>query len=217
MENVKIETDPARIGLIDAIVEGEWEMFHSVNNVGGPAECQSQQNTFEIMRRAQFSTWGDKTLSCYLEDIKKAQVQGRNLMTEKYARMMAVTHPAEFEQIAPMLPPVDAQVVEMATKIAAYHEKWDVEAAEKYPFIRANGRPFDGEAPQEQTSADTYMRAELLTYSPDTLLYLLKDVETAATERRNVVIEQLDATMKQYGWSDINEAEQYLSKKAARV
>lgn len=61
------------------------------------------------------------------------------------------------------------------------------------------------------------MRAELLTYSPDTLLYLLKDVETAATERRNVVIEQLDATMKQYGWSDINEAEQYLSKKAARV
>lgn len=101
MENVKIETGPARVGLIDAIVEGEWEMFHSVNNVGGPAECQSQQNTFEIMRRAQFSTWGDKTLSCYLEDIKKAQIQGRNLMTEKYARMMAVTHPAEFEQIAP--------------------------------------------------------------------------------------------------------------------
>ena len=61
------------------------------------------------------------------------------------------------------------------------------------------------------------MRAELLTYSPDTLLYLLKDVETERTERRNVVIEQLDATMKQYGWSDINEAEQYLSKKAARV
>ena len=149
MENVKIETDPARIGLIDAIVEGEWEMFHSVNNVGGPAECQSQQNTFEIMRRAQFSTWGEKTLSCYLEDIKKAQVQGRNLMTVKYARMMAVTHPAEFEQIAPCFP-VDAQVVEMVTKIAAYHEKWDVEAAEKYPFIRANGRPFDGEAPQSK-------------------------------------------------------------------
>ncbi|MDO5035100.1 MAG: DUF4125 family protein [Actinomycetaceae bacterium] len=217
METVKIETDPARIGLIDAIVEGEWAMFSSVNNVGGPAECQSQQKTFEIMRRAQFSTWGEKTLGNYLEDLRRAALQGRNLMTEKYARMMAVTHPDEFEQIVGMLPPVDSQVVELGVKIAAYHEQWDKEAAERYPFIRANGRPFDGQGTSDQTSADTYMRAELLTYSPDTLLYLLKDVEYAASERRNLVIEQLDATMKQYGWEDINEAEGYLSKKAAQV
>ncbi|MDO5048488.1 MAG: DUF4125 family protein [Actinomycetaceae bacterium] len=217
MEAVKIETNEARAGLIDAIVEGEWDMFRSVNNVGGPAECQSQQGTFEIMRRAQFKTWGEKTLGCYLEDVKRAQIQGRNLMTEKYARMMAVTHPDEFAKIASMLPPVDAQVVELGVRIAAYHENWDREAAEKYPFIRANGRPFDGQSTADQTSADTYMRAELLTYSPDTLLYLLKDVETAATERRNLVIEQLEATMKQYGWSSIDEAEAYLSKKAATV
>ncbi|MDO4665245.1 MAG: DUF4125 family protein [Actinomycetaceae bacterium] len=212
---MSIESDPTRMGLIDEIVAGEWEMFHTVKNIGGPAQCQSQQQTFQIMRRAQFRTWGKKALGSYLEDVKRAQIQGRNLMTEKYGRMMAVTHPDEFERIAPMLPPPTLQVLEMASKIASYHEVWDKEAASMYPFIRANGRPFDGEGAQEQASADTYMRAELLTYSAETLLYLLKDVETAANSNRNLVIEQLAATVKQYGWANIDEAEVYLANQAA--
>ncbi|NLO98048.1 MAG: DUF4125 family protein, partial [Peptococcaceae bacterium] len=55
--------------LIDKIIAVEWKMFHSVPNVGGPAACQNDPQTFDIMRRSQALSWSEKTLASYLQDL----------------------------------------------------------------------------------------------------------------------------------------------------
>ena len=93
--------------LIDAIVQIEWPMFAGVNNEGGKAACQMDLATFRIMRISQYSAWGEELLESCLADLRAAQNQGRNLMTEKYARMMKTTFPDEYPAIEKSLPPLD--------------------------------------------------------------------------------------------------------------
>lgn len=194
--------------LIEEIVTLEWKMFSSVNNVGGPAQCQSQDETFEIMRRAQFRTWSEAALFLYRDDLKRARNEGRNLMTEKYARMMSVTHPEEYALIASQLPVLSQETLCLVDLIAAHHKRWDAEVAEKYPKLRAQGRRRDEDSQRGGgPSANTYLVGELLTYSLATLHQVLTDVETALNEGRNPVAEQLEETVKQYGWPDLATAE----------
>lgn len=41
-------------------------------NPGGPAPCQSDKDTFVIMRRCQFKAWNEETQESCLEDLKAA-------------------------------------------------------------------------------------------------------------------------------------------------
>lgn len=190
------------------IIDLEWKMFSTVPNVGGPADCQSEDETFKIMRRSQFHTWSDATLRSYRDDLKYAVREGRNLMTEKYARMMSVTHPEEYAKIAPALPPLPDTMLQLVQRIADQHAAWDDAVAQKYPNLRGKGRIRE-EAAQAGGSptAQTYLIGELLTYSPATVQCVFADVENAVSAGRNLVEEQLEATVKQYGWSDLATAE----------
>lgn len=86
--------------LMSEIIKLEWDMFSHVSNVGGPASCQMRPDTFKIMRKSQAATWSDELLASYLEDLKTATREGRNIMTEKYARMMESTFPEEYRKLA---------------------------------------------------------------------------------------------------------------------
>lgn len=85
----KPETTKEKIAAI------EWEMFQRVRNEGGRADCQNRPDTFKIMRLAQFSAWPEELAQSYLEDLRKALQNDRNLPMEKYARMMESTAPEE--------------------------------------------------------------------------------------------------------------------------
>ena len=39
--------------VVRAILDLEWEMFHDVRGLDGPAPCQQDRTTFEIMRSSQ--------------------------------------------------------------------------------------------------------------------------------------------------------------------
>ena len=79
---------PSRTQLVQDIINIEWDMFSNVHNTGGKASCQNDKDDFVIMRKSQFSIWGDDTLASYLADLVKAQQDRRNLMSEKYGFMM---------------------------------------------------------------------------------------------------------------------------------
>lgn len=194
--------------LVDEIIRAEWDMFSTVPNAGGPAACQSQDQTFEIMRRAQFSTWSEESLISYRRDLAMATAQGRNLMTEKYARMMSVTHPEEYAQIESMLPAIPERVFVLVEAISAQHRMWDERVAEELPKVRGRGRTRDEEAQVGAVpTANTYLIGELLTYSEATLDCLMRDVEAAVSNGRNLVREQLEATVRAYGWESLDAAE----------
>ena len=69
--------------IIRTIVDIEWEMFQKTQNVGGRAWCQDDRHQFESNRLGQFRQWDEKTLSLYLEDLKRAECEDKNLVAFK--------------------------------------------------------------------------------------------------------------------------------------
>ena len=91
--------------LREAIVRHEWDQFQRTNNEGGRAACQGNWPVFHQMRLAQFLTWERPLLTSYAADLDAADHVGRNLVTEKYGRMMASTAPEDFtKNIEPYIP-----------------------------------------------------------------------------------------------------------------
>ncbi len=193
---------------IDAILDIEWEMFHSTKNEGGMAACQQDKRQFTVMRSSQFLAWDNETLESYLADLKAARAEGRNLMTEKYGYMMESTVPFNFMLIKDQLPEITPEKEALAAELVAMNVKWAEEFHARYPRIAAKGRPIHKSADNEWvTSVETYNRGEVLTYSEKTMKLLLSLYKSAEAEGRNLYSEVLFETVKQLGYTSLEQAE----------
>ena len=113
------KNDTPKDGLINRIIELEWDMFDKVTNTGGRAACQDDEWTFYVMRFSQFSALSEAMLQSYEQDLLQAQREGRNMVTEKYGYMMEYTDPAYFDkQLKPALPQVSPAKEELVDRIA---------------------------------------------------------------------------------------------------
>src|SRR5512145_2494989 len=126
--------------IVTGIIAIEWIMFQDVPNAGGRAPCQEERQTFEIMRMSQAASWSESMLASYFNDLTEAQKQGRNLMTEKYARMMKSTSPSEYARIEHLLPAVSLEALTLIGKIAAIILEWEEELFGRYPHLIQRGR-----------------------------------------------------------------------------
>lgn len=165
-----------KLTIIKDIVQMEWKMFQRVQNEGGRAACQEDALSFVMARGAQFLVWNLPTLESYRQDLHRAGEQGRNLLTEKYARMMRFTDPAGYKQIAPHLAPLPRSVEKLAEEIVAIQSAWQQQQLKKQPGYAAQSRPA---GPADGTKSDTthfegYLLGELLTYSEATLTVYLQ-------------------------------------------
>ena len=197
--------------LTAGIVEKELAMFQAVPNAGGKAPCQEDIRTFRIMRSSQMASWSEAALESYLQDLKEAEDAGRNLLTEKYARMMQSTWPEEYARIESLLPKADPRGLELAGEIVHIVLQWERELLERYPFIVRRGRPISSaEDSPDVTSLETYLRGELATYSVRTLELCLAHVRQQRADRVNGSAVILAQTMKQYGFASLEEANERL-------
>ena len=197
------------------IVEIEWKMFHNVPNIGGTAACQEDPKTFEIMRVSQAVSWSEAALESYLDDLTEAEKNGRNLLTEKYARMMKSTSPSEYAQIEHLLPPLNPEVPPLIDKIVKIVLLWQEELSEKYPYLLSRGRPIhSSDDTPFVTSIETYLRGELATYSPRTLELYYENVLKQKSENINGAEIALDYTIKRYGFNSLKEANEKLKARA---
>lgn len=198
--------------LIKDILAAEWDMFQRVRNIGGQrASCQEDHKTFDIMRSSQFKSWTKDALESYLNDLGEAIKDDRNLLTEKYARMMESTSPHEFAKLKHLLPPINPDVPELIEKILEIVLKWESELVQKYPNVTKRGRVLESfDDSLLKTSKMTYLKGELLTYSLKTLrLYYnsLINMESQNINGSKVIIEE---TVKNYGYSSIEHANKVL-------
>lgn len=200
-----------RENLVVDIVEAEWEMFQAVNNIGGKASCQGDLKTFRIMRASQLANWSEATLDSYLSDLREAETSRRNLLSEKYARMMESTSPTEYDGIKHLLPPIDPRANELVEQIVAIVLEWEVELLKKYPHILKMGRPiFSKEDRLGVTSLETYLRGELATYSPRTLELHLANVMQQKSDGINGSEIVIMHTTKLYGYDSPDKANEEL-------
>lgn len=193
---------------VKEIVALEWELFDKVQNRGGRASCQDDKETFEIMRTSQLAAWSVPMRESWLNDLKKAQQEGRNPMSEKYGYMMARTSPAEYEQISRFLPVRTAEKEKLIDFICRAHVMWQEKAAAKYPRLAGRGRPIRRDADTLYvTSMETYLWGELATYSLETLQHYCDHVREMMFLGRNLCEMILQNTVEFYGYDSIEQAE----------
>jgi hypothetical protein len=178
--------------LIEQILEIELRMFLATPS-REHAVCQDSPDGFILTRGSVFELWSTETLESYLEDLRQAETDGRNLMAEKYARM---------ENLIPCtnINPAIGEIVEIETA-------WQDAVRAEYPHLM-DGRPETGICKAE---FDVYLRCELETYSRRTLkCYLANDYDYL--ERGvNQAEEKYLSIVRKLGYATLEEAE----KKAA--
>lgn len=198
--------------LIRKIIDDEWELFHTVNG-DFTVSCQNDRPTFEIMRRAQYEAWSLEALELYAADLAAAIADGRNIVREKYIRMMRSTAPEDYAHFATELPPVSDEKAELVAKIWALHAAQNERMKKRFPLIALEGRPlyakdeYDGWA-----SIETYQTSELLTYSEATLRALLAHIETLEAQGRDFVYIVREKTVTGLGCPDMETAEKAILK-----
>ncbi|MBR4515061.1 MAG: DUF4125 family protein [Lachnospiraceae bacterium] len=198
--------------LVDSIVLHEWKQFDKVKNEGGRADCQDNWNTFSIMRKSQYMTWEDELLRSFLYDLVTAEAEGRNLVTEKYGRMMESTAPEEYESFKDSLPEKTDEHRAIAGLIIKIQVEWMEEFAKKYPRMAGNARKIHtSEDTPFETSYETYLRGELMTYSDDTLYLYGRFVVGLKRLGMNLAYMIMDNTAKLYGYRDVKDAEEKLA------
>ena len=168
--------------LIRQIVAIELDMFINVKSIE-PAACQQLPRTFKAMRSMSHSAWSLETLSSYLQDLQLAAQVGRNLITEKYARM---------DNLIPAinLNPIIKSIVDVESG-------WIRELHEKYPLsVKYDGR------------FEVYALAELETYSDTTLAFYWRDVECARQAGINLAEIRYEHLYMSIGYHSLEEVEQ---------
>lgn len=195
--------------LIEHIVRLEWNEFQHTNNEGGRAACQGNWPMFRQMRLSQFLTWPHDLLASYRNDLERADATGRNLVTEKYGRMMRSTHPEEYTaNIEPYIPSLSASREALQERIIAMQVAWARKFRERYPKLGQAMRVLTtAEDTADATSFETYLRGELGTYSEHTLNLYLAFVERLTGEQRNLTEETIANTVRFGGFRDLMEAE----------
>lgn len=161
--------------LIEKIVLKEYDMFSCVENIGERAPCQDDFHTFYIMRFAQHSIFGINTLKQYLEDIREAIREKRNLVAEKYSWMMEETDPVYFaKELKPYLPEVSAQKMKLVAAMTTVFMTCYELVRQRCPKLLEAGRnPYENVA---GASICLYFSSELKTWSEDTLIMACRDI-----------------------------------------
>lgn len=197
-----IEDDALRIA------EKEWPLFTRVHNAGGQAVCQTRPAIFMTMRCSQFMAWTPALRLSYECDLDAAIAEGRNLLEEKYAYMMAYTHSDEFARLRPCLPSVSPEKAALINSLIDITLHWANEMAHKYPALMRSSRPISSDQDGWDTSIETYSRGEMMTYSEHTLACMLEHYRHMKAQGINLLEVTDGITARLYGYDSLAEAEQ---------
>lgn len=121
---------------------------------------------------------------------------------------MESTYPEEYEKIKEYLPDAEAKK-EIVEQIVRVHLEWDAQMLAEYPNIRKRGRTMTTEQDNvtDGSSMESYLRAELLTYSSDTLKLLWQETEDAYKKGENLLKQIITNETLFYGYKSLEECE----------
>ncbi|BBO88087.1 DUF4125 family protein [Desulfosarcina ovata] len=180
---------------IEKILNIEWQMFKAIKSAA-PVSCQDSPETFKEVRGSVFEIWSEEMLDSYLGDLKLAQEKGRNLLTEKYARMDN------------LIPPL--KINPLINEIVSIEADWQKELKEKYPLLYA--RTCRGtDAVQNGNNFSIYLKSELETYSDRTIELYYSQIKEASENKKNLSAQALDCLVQKSGYRNIEHAEKYLT------
>ena len=183
--------------ILQQVLEREMEMFLAVPT-DGPCSCKEHPDSFLLHRKVQFLAWSVEALASYRDDLLRAGHEGRNLMTYKYARMGGQI-PSENSD-----PLIDA--------ITRQQMEWQEALLRLYPAFMRGARPLArSQDDAGRTSFETYLRAELETFSAGTLACLSREIERKRAAGINMSEEIYGYLLQQRGLPPLGELETRLA------
>ena len=192
--------------LIEEILEKEWSYFSKLNNIAGRADCQDNREDFIIMRKSQWETFNEETLLSYLEDLNSKN----NPLFQKYGQMMKYNSPEEYENLKNFLENPSENKIKLIEKIISIYMKWEEEFFLKYPIFSSMGRPlYSKDDDNFETSIETYLKGELLSYSEKTLEFYLKYIIEMKVKNINLAIKNMDNLASKQGFKNSDDVEEY--------
>lgn len=193
---------------VERLAELEFRTFDKVQGMGGRAACQDDWETFSIMRRSQYLPWEEELLEQWLAAFQAAADAGRNLIMEKYARMMESTDPAEYAAFADQLPALSPEFIRLREAIIAIQIPWMEEFAAQYPHLASRARVIHtAEDSPAQTSYETYLRGELSVYPFEVLYGYGRWVVSLHQAGENLTCLTMAETVRAYGYGSLEDAE----------
>lgn len=197
--------------IIDQIIQYEWVEFDMTKNKDGRASCQDDWDTFSIMRKSQYFTWTDEMLTEYLWHIDDSLKNGRNLISEKYGRMMETTSPDEYALIKDSFPELSDDRKQITDAIVGIQVEWMEEFSRNYPKMAANARSVHSfEDTSDNTSYETYLRGELGTYSEKLISLYGRFIVSLSKANKNLAYLIMENTAKLYGYKSLDDVESKL-------
>ena len=194
---------------IDEIIALEWAMFQKVNEGGPRASCQDDPVTFDGMRRAQFDAWSPEAVDSYRRDLLAAQAAGRNLVMEKYIRMMERTDPDGSAALLERLPAPTQRQQDLAGTINETLLAQTETLFAQFPHVADTGRPLHSSGDSRwDTSVETYQLSELLTYSEATLEALHRHILALEGAGVSLARRILENSARHYGYESLERAEE---------
>lgn len=172
----------SRDELLTRIIDIEWDMMQRVI-AAEPNLCQQRPETFRAMRGMSHSVLSDETLRSYFNDLEGALEAGRNLITEKYARMDNLILPLSD---SPLIP-----------KIVKIEMDWIQQLNDRFPLT------FKGRF----ASFENYLSCELETFSDQTIELYYRDVFSAAEAGKNLTEQRYLNLFEKMGYGSIEEVE----------
>lgn len=200
-----------KMDLIENIVNIEWSEFQKVKNSGERATCQDDRKSFEIGRKSQFLSWNQDMLESYYKDLINSIKQERNLINEKYARMLESTAPEEYIQIRDEFPSISIEKKSLIEDVVVQMLIWTEDYLDKYPKLKGTVRIiYTRDEKPYQTSLETYLKAELSTYSYRTLDLYFDYIKQLLEEKKNLTITIMENTVRLYGYDSLEAVENKL-------
>lgn len=210
-EKSLVNNDIDKEKLINQIIQYEWVEFDMTKNKEGRASCQDDWDTFSIMRKSQYLTWTEEMLTEYLWHIDNSLKNGRNLISEKYGRMMETTSPDEYAQIKDSIPKLSEERLRITDVIVGIQVEWMEEFSKNYPKMASNARSVHSyEDTSDNTSYETYLRGELGTYSDKLISLYGRFIVSLSKENKNLAYLIMENTAKLYGYKSLDDVESKL-------
>lgn len=177
--------DTEQLEYIQSIILYEWDSFDRVVNFEKRAACQDNIEQFVLMRMAQYLSFSHQVLKSLLADFKRAHEEGRNLISEKYARMMSYTDVVQYERdIKANLKYVSPVKEELICSIRAIYQD-SCERCNDMVQTQLHARPYVSQA--KNISALDYFTSEIASWSYRSLRLFMQDLK--ALPQRNYVEE----------------------------
>ena len=123
---------------------------------------------------------------------------------------MKYNSPQEYEKVKDILENPSKNKITLIEKIMSIYMEWEKEFFKKYRIFSSMGRPlYSTEDDNIETSIETYLRGELLSYSEKTLQLYLKYILEMKEKDINLAIKNMDNLANMQGFKNSDEVEEY--------